>query len=79
MSDYRKARKRTEVIVGESVRIIRELQELSQNQLGTHWHPSIHHLRHRARPNQPRSGSSQGPRSGTQGTPRGSRVPELGR
>jgi len=33
MSDYRKARKRIEVTVGESVRIIRELQELSQNQL----------------------------------------------
>lgn len=33
MGDYRKARKRTDVSVGESVRIIRELQELSQNQL----------------------------------------------
>jgi len=33
MSDYRKARKSVEVSVGESVRIIRELQELSQNQL----------------------------------------------
>ena len=33
MSDYRKARQRIEVTVGESVRIIRELQELSQNQL----------------------------------------------
>ena len=33
MSDYRKARRRVEVTVGESVRIIRELQELSQNQL----------------------------------------------
>ena len=33
MSDYRRARKRIEVTVGESVRIIRELQELSQNQL----------------------------------------------
>jgi transcriptional regulator with XRE-family HTH domain len=33
MSDYRKARKRVDVSVGESVRIIRELQELSQNQL----------------------------------------------
>ncbi|MFQ5737766.1 MAG: helix-turn-helix transcriptional regulator [Acidobacteriota bacterium] len=31
--DYRKARRRIEVSVGESVRIIRELQELSQNQL----------------------------------------------
>ena len=31
--DYRKARRRVEVSVGESVRIIRELQELSQNQL----------------------------------------------
>ncbi len=31
--DYRKARRRVEVTVGESVRIIRELQELSQNQL----------------------------------------------
>lgn len=33
MSDYHKARRRIEVSVGESVRIIRELQELSQNQL----------------------------------------------
>ena len=33
MSDYRKARRRVDVTVGESVRIIRELQELSQNQL----------------------------------------------
>ncbi len=33
MSDYQKARKRIDVSVGESVRIIRELQELSQNQL----------------------------------------------
>lgn len=33
MKDYRKARKSVEVSVGDSVRIIRELQELSQNQL----------------------------------------------
>ena len=31
--DFRRARRRIEVSVGESVRIIRELQELSQNQL----------------------------------------------
>ena len=31
--DFRKARHRVEVSVGESVRIIRELQELSQNRL----------------------------------------------
>jgi len=33
MNDYRPAKKRITVSVGESVRIIRELQELSQNQL----------------------------------------------
>lgn len=33
MSEYRKARKRVDVSVGESVRILRELQELSQNDL----------------------------------------------
>ena len=33
MKDYRKATKRMDVSVGESVRIIRELQELSQNDL----------------------------------------------
>lgn len=33
MSEYRKVKKRVDVTVGESVRIIRELQELSQNQL----------------------------------------------
>jgi len=31
--DYRKAQRHVEVSVGESVRIMRELQELSQNQL----------------------------------------------
>jgi transcriptional regulator with XRE-family HTH domain len=33
MSTYRASKKRIAVSVGESVRIIRELQELSQNQL----------------------------------------------
>ena len=33
MKDYRPAKKRTTVTVGESVRILRELQEFSQNQL----------------------------------------------
>ncbi len=33
MKDHQKAKKRVEVSVGESVRIIRELQGLSQNQL----------------------------------------------
>ncbi len=33
MKEFRPAKKRVEVSVGESVRIIRELQELSQNQL----------------------------------------------
>ena len=33
MSDYRPSKKRVLVSVGESVRIIRELQEMSQNQL----------------------------------------------
>ena len=33
MSDFRKAKKRVDVSVGESVRIVRELQELSQNDL----------------------------------------------
>ena len=33
MSQFRPAKKRTEVTVGESVRIIRELQGLSQTQL----------------------------------------------
>ena len=31
--DYRKARRHVDVSVGESVRIMRELQELSQNEL----------------------------------------------
>jgi len=35
MKEFRKARKAVEVSVGESVRIIRELQELSQNDLAT--------------------------------------------
>ena len=33
MSEFRKAKRRIEVSPGESVRIIRELQELSQNEL----------------------------------------------
>ena len=33
MSEYRKARKKVDVSIGESVRILRELQELSQNDL----------------------------------------------
>ena len=33
MKQFRPAKKRIEVSVGESVRIVRELQELSQNQL----------------------------------------------
>ncbi|MES9855473.1 MAG: helix-turn-helix transcriptional regulator [Sedimenticola sp.] len=33
MDNYQKSTKRAEVSIGESVRIIRELQELSQNKL----------------------------------------------
>jgi transcriptional regulator with XRE-family HTH domain len=33
MKEFRRAKRRIDVSVGESVRIIRELQELSQNQL----------------------------------------------
>ena len=33
MSEFRKAKKSVEVTPGESVKILRELQELSQNQL----------------------------------------------
>ncbi len=33
MSEYRKAKKLVDVSTGESVRILRELQELSQNEL----------------------------------------------
>lgn len=33
MADYLKSKKRVDVSIGKSVRIIRELQELSQNEL----------------------------------------------
>lgn len=33
MKGYRKARRRADVSIGESARIMRELQELSQNEL----------------------------------------------
>jgi transcriptional regulator with XRE-family HTH domain len=33
MKGYRKTKKRTDVSIGESLRIMRELQELSQNEL----------------------------------------------
>jgi len=36
MSEYRKATKRIEVSTGDSDRILRELQELSQNLLHNH-------------------------------------------
>jgi len=35
MKDYKEAQKRSDVSIGESVRIIRELQELSQNDLSS--------------------------------------------
>jgi transcriptional regulator with XRE-family HTH domain len=35
MKDYKKSKKRVDVSIGESVRIIRELQELSQNKLAS--------------------------------------------
>ena len=35
MKDYQQAQHRVDVSIGESVRIIRELQELSQNQLSS--------------------------------------------
>ena len=35
MKDYKEAKKRLEVSIGESVRVIRELQELSQNELSS--------------------------------------------
>jgi transcriptional regulator with XRE-family HTH domain len=35
MKDYEEAQKRTEVSIGESVKIIRELQDLSQNDLSS--------------------------------------------
>ncbi|MBL4743559.1 MAG: helix-turn-helix transcriptional regulator [Cycloclasticus sp.] len=35
MKDYKEAKKRTDVSIGESVKIIRELQALSQNDLSS--------------------------------------------
>jgi transcriptional regulator with XRE-family HTH domain len=35
MTDYRKATKRVDVSTGDSVRILRELQEMSQNDLAS--------------------------------------------
>jgi len=35
MKDYKQSRKRVDVSIGESVRIMRELQELSQNELAS--------------------------------------------
>ncbi len=35
MKDYKESKKRVDVSIGESVRIIRELQELSQNKLAS--------------------------------------------
>lgn len=35
MKDYKQSKKRADVSIGESVRIMRELQELSQNELAS--------------------------------------------
>ncbi len=35
MKDFKEAKKRVDVSIGESVKIIRELQELSQNELSS--------------------------------------------
>ena len=35
MKDYKEAQKQADVSIGESVRILRELQELSQNELSS--------------------------------------------
>ena len=35
MKDYKQSKKRVDVSIGESVRIMRELQELSQNELAS--------------------------------------------
>ncbi len=35
MKDYKQSKKRVDVSIGESVRIMRELQELSQNELSS--------------------------------------------
>ncbi len=35
MEDYKESKKRVDVSIGESVRIMRELQELSQNELAS--------------------------------------------
>ncbi len=35
MKDYKQSKKRVDVSIGESVRIMRELQELSQNKLAS--------------------------------------------
>lgn len=43
MSEYQRATKRVEVSVGQSVRIMRELQEISQNELALalRCHPAV--------------------------------------
>lgn len=33
VSDYRRAKRRNEITIGDSVRVVRELQELTQSQL----------------------------------------------
>ncbi len=43
-SDVRAVRFRITVSVGESVRIVRALQEMTQSELATDWDSSIHHL-----------------------------------
>ena len=79
MSQFRPAKRRTSVSVGESVRIIRELQELSQNQLAELTGiPASNNFSNRERPRQSWRGASQGSCSCSQVPSRGAGLSRLG-
>lgn len=61
MSEYHKAKNRIEVSVGESVRILRQLQEMqSERPGGRDRYTAIHDFGHREWPRAPGCGSGQG-------------------
>ena len=77
-SGFRRARSHVKATVGESVRILRELQELSQNELASRTGTPQYAFRHRERSGQPRPGACQVHRSRAQVSPCRARVPQLG-
>ncbi len=67
MKQFHPAKKRIEVSIGESLRIVRELQELSQNQLARLYrYPAGHYFCDRERSCEPGCRAGKGSRQGAE-------------